>query len=128
MNKNINSSFNFGWRFCKYGKERETTVRVGCRFGSLWCDGRCLCSKYYLWHAYDTCYKKITTLPLDVHLMITKPERYVEEFADAGADIITFHPEASKNPIETISLIKAKGKKQALLLMLKSRLSHIYIC
>ena len=63
--------------------------------------------------------KKITTLPLDVHLMITKPERYVEEFADAGADIITFHPEASKNPIETISLIKAKGKKAGIVINAK---------
>ena len=38
--------------------------------------------------------KKVTTLPLDVHLMIENPEKYIEDFAKAGADIITFHYEA----------------------------------
>ena len=38
--------------------------------------------------------RPFTALPFDVHLMITKPERYVKEFADAGADYITFHQEA----------------------------------
>ncbi len=52
-----------------------------------------------------------TKLTLDVHLMIVKPEKYVERFADAGADMITFHPEVSEDPIKTIELIHAKGKK-----------------
>ncbi|MCR4661184.1 MAG: ribulose-phosphate 3-epimerase [Clostridia bacterium] len=52
-----------------------------------------------------------TNLPLDVHLMMTEPEKYVERFADAGADIITFHPEASKDPFKALNLIKAKGKR-----------------
>lgn len=60
--------------------------------------------------------KKIAKLPLDVHLMITKPERYVEEFADAGADIITFHPEASDDALKTIQLIKAKDKKAGIVI------------
>lgn len=60
--------------------------------------------------------KKITNLPLDVHLMITKPENYVEEFADAGADIISFHPEASQDALHTIKSIKAKGKKAAIVI------------
>ncbi len=55
--------------------------------------------------------RKITDKTLDVHLMITKPEKYVERFADAGADIITFHPDASSDPSACIDLIKAKGKK-----------------
>ena len=55
--------------------------------------------------------KKISPLPLDVHLMITEPERYVEAFADAGADIITFHPDASRDPSKTLDLIKGKGVK-----------------
>ncbi|HHX49419.1 MAG TPA: ribulose-phosphate 3-epimerase [Clostridiales bacterium] len=63
--------------------------------------------------------RKITDLPLDVHLMITKPEKYVEEFADAGADIITFHPEASENALETIKLIKSKGKKAGIVINAK---------
>ena len=52
-----------------------------------------------------------TTLPLDVHLMITEPEKYVERFCDAGADIVTFHPEASKDARDALLKIKAKGKK-----------------
>ncbi len=46
---------------------------------------------------------------LDVHLMIVEPEKYVERFRKAGADIITFHYEASKNPEQTIRLIKQSG-------------------
>ena len=56
-------------------------------------------------------FRPYTKLPLDVHLMITEPEKYVERFCDAGADIVTFHPEASRNPRETLLKIKAKGKK-----------------
>ena len=54
--------------------------------------------------------RKITQKTLDVHLMITEPEKYVERFADAGADIITFHPDASKDPSACIDLIKGKEK------------------
>lgn len=49
--------------------------------------------------------KKITNLPLDVHLMIENPQKYVEDFAKAGADIITFHYEAVKKE-EILNLIK----------------------
>lgn len=55
--------------------------------------------------------RKYTRLPFDAHLMITEPEKYVEAFCDAGADIVTFHPEASKDPQGTLDLIKKKGKK-----------------
>ncbi len=58
--------------------------------------------------------KKITKLPLDVHLMIENPQKYIEPFAKAGADILTFHYEAMKNDdeiFEIISLIKSFGIK-----------------
>lgn len=55
--------------------------------------------------------RKYTDMFLDVHLMITEPENHVEAFCDSGADMVTFHPEASKNPLKTLELIKAKGKK-----------------
>jgi ribulose-phosphate 3-epimerase len=48
---------------------------------------------------------------LDAHLMIENPDNYVEQFAKAGADLITFHYEASANPDKTIELIRAQGKK-----------------
>ena len=55
--------------------------------------------------------RKYTDLPLDVHLMITKPERYVGQFCDAGADLVTFHPEASEDVRGALNEIKAKGVK-----------------
>jgi ribulose-phosphate 3-epimerase len=60
--------------------------------------------------------KKHTRLPLDVHLMIEKPERYVEEFAAAGADIISVHPEATVHLDRTLQLIRSAGKKCAVAL------------
>ena len=55
-----------------------------------------------------------TKLPFDVHLMIAPVDPYVVEFAQAGADIITFHPEAGPHPHRTIQLIKSLGKKAGL--------------
>jgi ribulose-phosphate 3-epimerase len=55
--------------------------------------------------------KKIATKPLDVHLMIVEPERYIQEFRDAGADIITVHQEACPHLHRTIQQIKATGAK-----------------
>jgi len=55
--------------------------------------------------------KPYTTLPMDVHLMITQPERHVEVFAKAGADIITVHQEATTHLHRTLQLIKDMGIK-----------------
>jgi ribulose-phosphate 3-epimerase len=52
-----------------------------------------------------------TKLPLDVHLMISPVDPFVKEFADAGADILTVHPEAGPHVHGTIQLIKSLGKK-----------------
>ena len=51
--------------------------------------------------------RKSCNLVFDVHLMITKPERYIEDFVKAGADIVNFHVEATENPSEVIELIKS---------------------
>jgi ribulose-phosphate 3-epimerase len=53
-------------------------------------------------------------LPFDVHLMISPVDPFVAEFAAAGADIITFHPEAGAHPHRTVQLIKSLGKKAGL--------------
>lgn len=58
--------------------------------------------------------RKITKLPLDVHLMIEKPEQYFEVFAKAGADIISFHVEASSNLVSSIQYLKKLGVKPAI--------------
>jgi len=55
--------------------------------------------------------KRVTKLPLDVHLMIVEPERYLEDFAKAGADIITVHAETCPHLHRTLQLIRGLGKK-----------------
>jgi len=55
--------------------------------------------------------RKHTSLPLDVHLMISPVHKYIKKFAEAGADIITIHPEATDNLIQTVNEIKKFGKK-----------------
>ena len=55
--------------------------------------------------------RKMTSKPLDVHLMITEPERYIEKFIDLGSNIISFHIEATNKLEENISLIKSKNIK-----------------
>ena len=55
--------------------------------------------------------KKVTNLPLDVHLMIENPEKYIEPFAKAGADILTFHYEAVNDVSAIVDLIKSFGIK-----------------
>lgn len=55
--------------------------------------------------------RKYSDKVFDVHLMITEPEKYVGQFCDAGADIVTFHPDASKDVQGALNTIKTKGKK-----------------
>ena len=55
--------------------------------------------------------RKCTSLPFDVHLMISPVHKYIKDFSDAGADIITIHPEATENLEESIELIKTLKKK-----------------
>src|SRR5947209_17769826 len=60
--------------------------------------------------------RRATRLPLDVHLMIEEPSRYVERFRDAGADWLTIHVEADRHAHRTLSLIRELGGKAALAL------------
>ena len=67
--------------------------------------------------------RKVTDMFLDVHLMITQPVRYVEEFCDAGADLVTVHVEADfpENIQAAIDKIHAKGKKAGVVLKPNTR-------
>tara|TARA_Y100000816_G_scaffold285272_1_gene264710 strand:+ start:603 stop:1262 length:660 start_codon:yes stop_codon:yes gene_type:complete len=58
--------------------------------------------------------KKYSKIPFDVHLMISPVHKYIKDYALAGADIITIHPEATKNIVSSISLIKKLKKKVGL--------------
>lgn len=59
---------------------------------------------------------KISTKPLDVHLMIVEPEKYVERFAKAGADMISFHLNATSDPAAVLEQIRAAGAKAGLVI------------
>jgi ribulose-phosphate 3-epimerase len=60
--------------------------------------------------------RKITKAPLDCHLMIETPEKYVKDFAEAGADYITIHVEASKDPVALLKQIRELGCKAGITL------------
>lgn len=67
--------------------------------------------------------KKHATKPLDVHLMIEKPERYIEEFANVGADIITVHYESTVHLHRTLTQIENAGCKAGVVLNLTTPVS-----
>ena len=69
--------------------------------------------------------RPVTKKTFDVHLMIKPVDKYIKDFAEAGADIITFHPEATPNTEETINLIKKFNKKVGVSLKPKSDISLI---
>ncbi len=69
--------------------------------------------------------RPVTKKTFDVHLMIEQVDKYVKDFADAGADIITFHPEATSDTGQTIKLIKKFNKKVGISLKPKSDISLV---
>ncbi len=69
--------------------------------------------------------RRITDLPLDVHLMIADPDRYVKDFIDAGADWVTVHVETCPHLHRTLSLIKEMGKKAGVVLNPATSLSTL---
>ena len=69
--------------------------------------------------------RPLTKKTFDVHLMISPVDNFIKEFANAGADIITFHPEATRNISNTINLIKKENKKVGISLKPNSRIDLI---
>ena len=70
--------------------------------------------------------RKFTKIPFDVHLMISPVHKYIKDYADAGADIITIHPEATDNLLESIKLIKSLNKKVGVSLNPETPLDELY--
>ncbi|HSE50721.1 MAG TPA: ribulose-phosphate 3-epimerase [Gemmatimonadales bacterium] len=60
--------------------------------------------------------KKLTTLPLDVHLMVEQPEKYIDDFAAAGAAVFTFHPEATIHVQRQLARVRERGMRAGLAL------------
>ncbi len=69
--------------------------------------------------------RPLTKKTFDVHLMISPVDNFIKDFADAGADIITFHPEATPNINKTIKLIRDQNKKVGISLKPKSKINLI---
>jgi ribulose-phosphate 3-epimerase len=67
-----------------------------------------------------------TEMFFDVHIMIVNPEKYAERFIDCGADLLTFHYEASDNPGELLDLIRSKGKMAGLSISPKTPADKIF--
>ncbi len=70
--------------------------------------------------------RKCTDMIFDVHLMIKRPERYIDSFVKAGADIITVHYEACENPMSVIHLIHSYEMKAAVAISPKTPVEHLY--
>ena len=70
--------------------------------------------------------RKTTDMIFDVHLMIKRPERYIDRFVKAGADIITVHYEACENPMSVIHLIHSYEMKAALAISPKTPVEHLF--
>tara|TARA_B100000963_G_C22299378_1_gene525004 strand:- start:109 stop:657 length:549 start_codon:yes stop_codon:yes gene_type:complete len=69
--------------------------------------------------------RPLTKKTFDVHLMISPVDNFIKDFADAGADIITFHPEATPNVSNTIKLIREQNKRVGISLKPKSKINLI---
>ena len=69
--------------------------------------------------------RPLTNKIFDVHLMISPVDNFIKEFAEAGSDIITFHPEATPNTLKTIELIRKQGKKIGISLKPKSKIELV---
>ena len=72
------------------------------------------------------CVRKYTDKPFDVHLMITDPLKYIDDFADAGADIITFHVECDSDIDKTIEKIKSRNIKAGLVIKPKTPAESVF--
>lgn len=99
--------------FCKLGEEINDVVKAGASYIHVdVMDGIFVPSISYGMPVIKSI-RKSTDAVFDVHLMVTEPGRYIKDFVESGADIITVHVEACKDTAETISEIKKAGVKAA---------------
>jgi len=75
--------------------------------------------------AFIAALRRVTKLPLDVHLMVVEPERYIAPFAEAGASVFTFHPEATVHVQRQLAMVRERGMQAGLALNPASPLSLV---
>ena len=97
--------------FTKYGAEIEKAANAGAEYIHLDIMDGVFVPNISFGIPLVEAARKVTNAVLDVHLMIIEPEKYIEQFAKAGADIIVFHYEATNSHMEVIDKIHSFGKK-----------------
>jgi len=112
--------------FTKLGEEIESTRLGGAEMAHLdVMDGMFVTNISFGLPVIESI-RKSTSMFLDVHLMITQPERYISRFIDAGADLVTFHIEATDCPEECLEIIRSRGKKAAISVKPNTPIEDIY--
>ncbi len=100
--------------FAKLGEEIKKTEKAGATYAHLDVMDGIFVPNISFGAPMISSLRKASTLIFDVHLMITEPQRYVDDFIKAGADIITIHYESCENPRDVIKYIKSKEVKAGL--------------
>ena len=112
--------------FSKMGYEIERMDKAGADWMHLdVMDGHCVPNITFGAPVIKTV-RGYTDKPFDVHLMISEPLKYIDDFADAGADIITFHVECDSDIDETIEKIKSRGIKAGLVIKPNTPASSVF--